>query len=324
MNILSKKRTLSKYIKASKNIFIMAHKDLDLDAIGSSLGMYTILTKKAKRCFLIIDDKEEELGVSKVIEKVKKKVNIIRSKDIEKNKSDKDLLLILDCNKPYLLQNEQALEKFDKVVVIDHHETTDQTIKNAILIIDKNASSTCEMITELVYYYDINLDSEISTILLSGIVLDTNNFVLKTTSKTYYCAYYLTTQGASPKEVQYLLKQDIEDYKIRQKVITDIEVIKKNIAMSVGSQKVKYRKEDLAKIADTLLQFNNIEASFVLGKLDDETVGLSARSIGSINVSQIAEQLGGGGNNHEAAAQIKNRSLNDIETELKEILSKST
>lgn len=321
MNILKKKRVLLKYIKESKNIFIMAHKDLDLDALGSSLGMYKILTKKHKKCFLVIDDKEKELGVKKVIEKVKKKVNIIESKHIEKKKSGKDLLLILDCNKPYLLQNEEVLQQFDKVIVIDHHETNQQTIKKAILIIDKDASSTCEMITELVYYYDIKLDSEISTIILSGIVLDTNNFVLKTTSKTYYCAYYLTTQGASPKEVQYLLKQDIEDYKIRQKVITDIEVIKKTIALSVGSQKVKYRKEDLAKIADTLLQFNNIEVSFVIGKLDDETVGLSARSIGFVNVSQIAEQLGGGGNNHEAAAQIKNRSLGDIEKELKDIIS---
>lgn len=322
MNILEKKRELSKYIKESKNIFIMGHKGLDLDALGSSLGMYDVLSKKRKLCFLVIDDKENELGVSKVIDKVKTKVNIIKSSEINKNKCGKDLLLILDCNKAFLLQNEKALDYFDKVVVIDHHDTNAKTIENALVIVDKGSSSTCEMITELVYYYDINLSSEVSTIILSGIVLDTNNFVLKTTAKTYFAAYYLATQGADPKEVQYLLKQDIEDYKVRQKVITDIEVIKKTIALSVGSQKVKYRKEDLAKIADTLLQFNNIEVSFVIGKIDDETIGLSARSIGTINVSKIAEQLGGGGDNHEAAAQIKNRSLNDVEAELKSIISK--
>ena len=311
MNILEKKKILMKCIKDSKNIFIMGHKGLDLDALGSSLGMYEILSNKKKNCFLVIDEREYELGVSKVIEKV------------NKNKCGKDLLLVLDCNKPYLFQSEKIVSLFDNIIIIDHHKTNSQTIKDSLLIVDTQASSTCEMITELVYYYDIKLSAEISTIILSGIVLDTNNFVLKTTSKTYLAAYYLTTQGASPKEVQYLLKQDIEDYKIRQKVITDIEVIKKTKALSVGSQKARYRKEELAKIADTLLQFNNIESSFVIGKIDENTVGLSARSIGSINVSKIAEHFGGGGDNHEAAAQIKDRSLQDVEEELKKIISAS-
>ena len=324
MNILEKKKNLMKCIKDNNNIFIMGHKGLDLDALGSSLGMYEILSNKKKNCFLVIDDKEYELGVSKVIEKVKNKVKIISSDDVNRNKCGKDLLLVLDCNKPYLFQSEKIVSLFDNIIIIDHHKTNSQTLKESLLIVDTEASSTCEMITELVYYYDIKLSDKTSTIILSGIVLDTNNFVLKTTSKTYLAAYYLTTQGASPREVQYLLKQDIEDYKIRQKVITDIEVINKTKALSVGSQKVRYRKEELAKIADTLLQFNNIESSCVIGKIDENTVGLSARSIGSINVSKIAEYFGGGGDNHEAAAQIKDRSLQDIEEELKKIISTST
>ena len=114
--------------------------------------------------------------------------------------------------------------------------------------------------------------------------------------------------------VQYLLKQDIKEYVEMQKVITEVKVIKK-IAISKGLQTKVYRREDLAKIADTILLFNNIEASFVIGKIDNG-VGISSRSMGNINVGQIMEEFGGGGDNHEAAAKITDRSLNEVFSEV--------
>jgi len=158
------------------------------------------------------------------------------------------------------------------------------SIKNAEIIDDSKVSSTCEMITSLIEFYDVELDSYYATILLSGIVLDTNNYTLNTSAETYYSSYYLASLGASAKKVQYLLKQDINEYTERQKLMADIETIDDKIAFTRASANTIYRREDLAKVADTLLFFNNIEASFVIGKIGKDTIGISARSLGNYDI----------------------------------------
>ena len=325
MEIVKNKRKLNKYLKKANNIFIMAHKDLDLDALGSSIGMYTILTKKKKKCFLIIDDKEHELGVSKILKELEGCLNIIKSSDLDsklEKSENKNLLLILDTNKKDLVQSEIALKKITKKVVIDHHSPGKTTIKDAFLIIDEEVSSTCEMITNLIETYDIELESYYATILLSGIVLDTNNFTLKTTADTYYSAYFLASLGASAKKVQYLLKQDLEEYTERQKLLTRIEILDNKIPFTKATPYTIYRTEDLAKSADTLLFFNNIEASFVIGKIGKDTVGISARSLGNFDISAILEELGGGGDDYNGAVKFDKKNISEVEELLKKEIKK--
>lgn len=320
MRIIDKRRELNKAIRGSKNVFLMAHKDLDLDALGSCIGLSTVLGQKKKNCYIIIDDKNHELGVEKVLRELEGCIKIIKSEEVDRYlypKLSKNLLIILDTNKTDLVQSKDLLKKIEKKVIIDHHDTSKTTIKGALTIIDNEVSSTCEMIAELVEHYDVELEPYYATVLLSGIVLDTNNFTLKTTAETYYAAYYLSSLGASAKKVQYLLKQDIMDYTERQKLLADIQTINNRIAFTKATPYTIYRREDLAKVADTLLFFNNIEASFVIGKIGKDTVGISARSLGNYNISKILEKLGGGGDTYNGAARFEKTTISKVEQMLK-------
>lgn len=323
MGIIKQRKELNKSIKKAKNIFIMAHQDLDLDALGSSIGMYILLKNKKKNCYLIIDDSTHELGVEKVLRELEGCLQIIKSESIDRYlypRDSKNLLLILDTNKVDLVQSKNVLKRISKKIIIDHHELGKTTIKDAIIIDDTESSSTCEMITELIEYYDIEIESYYATVLLSGIVLDTNNFTLKTTPNTYYAAYYLSSLGGSAKKVQYLLKQNILEYTERQKLLSHIETINNKIAFTKATSSTIYRREDLAKVADTLLFFNNIEASFVIGKIGKDTIGLSARSLGNYDISKILVKLGGGGDNYNGAARFEKTTISKVEQQLKKLL----
>lgn len=323
--ILKERKQLNKRIKKAKTIFLMGHKDLDLDALGSCIGLSIILNKKNKKWFMIIDDQVHEAGVSKVLKELDGCLNIIKSDDIEhylNPKDDKNLLIILDTNKKNLVQSEKALKTIHNKIIIDHHDKGKNSIKEAFEIIDTKVSSACEMLTSIIDFYDIDIDPYYSTILLSGIVLDTNNFTLNTQKETFYAAYYLTSLGASAKKVQYLLKQDIKEYTERQKLLSQIETIDGKIAFTKASPNAIYRREDLAKIADTLLFFNNIEASFVIGRTGKDIIGLSARSLGNYDIIKILEKLGGGGDTYNGAAKFEKTTISKVESLLKEEIKK--
>ena len=323
MGIIQERRKINKAIRNAKRIFLMGHKDLDLDALGSCIGMFRILKRKRKQCFIIMDDKTHELGVEKVLKELEGCLEIIKSENIDAYlypNNKRNLLIILDTNKEELVQSREALEKIEKKVVIDHHELGKTSIQDALMINDTKVSSTCEMITSLIEYYDVEIDPYYATILLSGIVLDTNNYTLNTNAETFYTSYYLASLGASAKKVQYLLKQDIGEYTERQKLLSEIETLNNHIAFTKATPYTIYRREDLAKVADTLLFFNNIEASFVIGKIGKDTIGLSARSLGTYDISNILEKLGGGGDNTSGAAKFEKTTISKVEQELKRII----
>ncbi len=323
MSIVQERRKFNRAVRRSKNIFLMAHKNLDLDALGSCIGLYRLLKKRKKKCYIIIDDQQHEPGVEKVLRELEGCLDIVKSDNLGEflhKRANKNLLIILDTNKTELVQSKDALKKIEKKIVIDHHDLGKSSIKDALMINDNKVSSTCEMIASLIEYYDVEIDSYYATILLSGIVLDTNNYTLNTTAETFYMSYYLATLGASAKKVQYLLKQDIAEYTERQKLLSEIQTIDGHIAITKASPYTIYRREELAKVADTLLFFNNIEASFVIGKTGKDTIGLSARSLGTYDITKILEKLGGGGDNTSGAAKFEETTISKVEQELKRII----
>jgi len=319
MKILDSLNKINKIITNSKQIFIVGHKFLDLDALGSAIGMYYYISNLNKEVYIIVDDNTKEKAVAKIINETSDIVRYITSSKALKLKHEDSVLMIVDTNKSYLLQNPILSDSFNTKIIIDHHQLTSDSIRANLMVVDTESSSTCEMVTEFLKENDFMIDSYLATILLSGIVLDTNNYVLKTNSNTFYYSYYLTICGALPQKVQYLLKQDLKKYIKRQKMITNVKIIN-HIALTKGASNDKYRREELAKTADTLLLFDNISASFVVAKLDKNSIGISARSMGDINVGQVLTMFDGGGNFSEAAAVITGSSINDVEKKLLSIL----
>lgn len=319
MKIAEKTHEINEIISNASTVFLMAHKDLDLDAINSCIGVDYYLKTLKKKSFIIIDDKRSEPGVKKVLKSLDKKIKIIKSKKALEKKDDKSLLIILDTNKEKLTQNPEIIKEFNSILNIDHHTKTEESINSTLSIIDENISSTCEIITELLKEKAININEHIATLLLGGIILDTNYYKSHTNANTFYNSYILLNSGGEVGEVNELLKQDIKDYIKIQKIIASVKVIN-NVAIGKGLQRSEYKKEELAKTANSLLTFNDIKASFVVARINKETVGISGRSNGTINVGKVLENFGGGGSETEAAAKIEKTNVNKVIGELSNII----
>lgn len=316
---------VKEYIEKASYVVIMAHRNLDLDALGSSLGVYYLCKTLGKRACLLIEDDQHETGVARSFNELKRlKVSLeIRNfKQIEKKINNETLLIILDTHMPNLVQSEQALT-IPNIVTIDHHIISDSNrINSSYEYIEYEQSSAVEIIIELLEHLKIYIHPYIATIMLAGIFIDTNGFFSKTSYKTHEGAAYLYQCGANLKDLQYLLKEDIEKYNDRQKVIGDSKIINNHFIVAVGHEQYFYDKEDLAKISETMLLFNQVEASFTLAKIDSEVIGISARSLGNINVQMIMEQLGGGGHATDAATQLSDCTLDEARLKLELIIDK--
>lgn len=312
-------KVVIKELILSKEVFLVAHNNIDLDAFASMAG-FSLLAKKYKnKVYIIIDDKEIESSTKLAMESIKNKLNIIKLKEAEQIITNKSILFVLDTNKTSRICVKDILDKFRKVIVIDHHTKTPDTIKNAAIYIDEKATSACEIVASLLQKFRIKVPRSYATILLGGIVLDTNNFMYKMTRNSFYYCYYLSTKGADINEAQLYFKQDLQEYVNRSKIIANTE-INGEIAIATGKQGRIYRSQDLAKTADLLLEFKGIKTSFALGYLEKNKVGISMRSVGKTNAGKLMETLGGGGNKTEAAAVIENKSLKKVYEELQKKL----
>ena len=314
---------LNENIKKHDEIIIMTHSRPDLDGMGSSLSLYKIVLSMGKKCYIVSPQKKLYRSLDKGLKLLsdnKITFNFKDEEDILNRKFNKPLLIILDTQKPELVESEKILNFINDKIVIDHHIGSLDTIYNTIYkYIDANKSSIVEVIAEYLEYLNLKIEPLIMTVLLAGMVIDTSSFSIKTTAKTFDMAAYLTKNGADFVLMQDILKEPKEEMVKRYEYISNSEEVVKDVLMCEMDENV-HGNVDIALLAKELLKFEDIKASFAIGKISSKIVGVSARSMGNINVSEIMEKLGGGGHLTDAAAQIKGKTVDEVYTMLKKII----
>jgi c-di-AMP phosphodiesterase-like protein len=305
-------QALSELINESDQVLIMGHKQPDMDAIGSAIGIMKIAEANDALGAIVINPDDYGPGVIRLIEKLKENERVwskVRTPDQAFEViTAKSLVVVVDTHKPEMVVDPRLLTKTDRVVVIDHHRRSEDFIKDPVLVyMEPYASSTAELVTELLEYQrkTFHLDIIEATSLLAGITVDTKNFTLRTGSRTFDAASYLRAHGADTILVQKLLREDLNQYMLRSKLIQKTVLYKDHLAIAVGDEESIYDQVLLAQTADTLLSMNGIKAAFALAKRPDKKIGISARSLGEINVQLMMEDLDGGGHLTNAATQLE-------------------
>ena len=313
-------QALEELIENSSNVIIMGHSNSDIDAIGSSMGIYRIAKTIGKEAYIV--NTSSGTSLDNFIEDAKKikeyQDNIIdRNEALAKINPD-TLLVVTDTDKKNYVDVPELLEETTKIVVIDHHRRGTDYIENAILTFHEvYASSACELVTELIEYSEkeIKLEKIEVEALYAGIMMDTKNFTFKTGVRTFEAAAYLRRSGIDIIRVKKWFQSDIETYNKISYIISKAEIINENIAIAIYDKEDKNINVVCAKAADELLTISNIVASFVIGQADDK-IYISGRSIGDVNVQVILEKLGGGGHITVAGAQVEGMTVEEVKQEL--------
>ena len=314
------KEMLIKNIKNSSQVFIIGHNTPDYDAIGAALGMVTIAQELNKDAYIIVNDSQQSLdpGVAKVIEESKEDYTFI---DLEEYKSLADLdslLIAVDVNKKYLTPLQDDLDKVGNIIIVDHHQETEQTMEATYKYIDYHASSTCEIVAQLLNSLQIKYSKNMANYLYAGIVLDTQNFRKNTTATTHDTAEKLYAKGARFEVVsKWRVANFEEDQKLNDLIFgshiireigenetTEIKINNNSIQVYtniLGAPKASfvinrmkpheiYRQDMLAKAADKILS-NYAEIAFVFGYVKEDMVGISARSKCDVDVGRLLGKL---------------------------------
>jgi len=301
---------LKQLIEQSENVLIMGHKYADLDALGSSLGIYRAAKNRGKEAFIVLEESNPaiETLLDKIMLDDEYKRIIIGSEEASARVSDKSLLVVVDTHRPNFTESPSLLNKTNKIVLIDHHRRGTEYIQNTVLNYHETyASSTSELVTELLYYMDdkVNIKPIEAEALMAGIAVDTKNFTFKTGVRTFEAASMLRRAGADTTSVKQLFQDDFETVLFKAEVVRKAKIIREVVAISYFEDKVKSVQLIAAQASDELIGIRGISASFVLGRKSDKMIIISGRSMGDINVQVILEKLGGGGHLTVAGAQLE-------------------
>ncbi|XVK01677.1 DHH family phosphoesterase [Staphylococcus lugdunensis] len=309
-------------------VIIMGHKRPDLDAIGAAIGVSRFALMNNLEAYVVLNEEDIDPTLRRVMNEIDKKPELkerfVTSDEAWDMMTSKTTVVIVDTHKPEMVLDENILNKANRKVVIDHHRRGESFISNPLLIyMEPYASSTAELVTELLEYQptEQRLTRLESTVMYAGIIVDTRNFTLRTGSRTFDAASYLRAHGADTILTQHFLKDDVDTYINRSELIQTVEVQDNGIAIAHGSDDKIYHPVTVAQAADELLSLEGIEASYVVAKREDNLIGISARSLGSINVQLTMEALGGGGHLTNAATQIKDVTIDEAIEQLQQAIT---
>ncbi len=315
-------QALKTQIKQASEVYISGHKTPDMDSIGSAIGMFKIVEQYNASAKIILDRKNINNDIRDLLinyEVLDNDDMFIDIDSIAEHVQPNALLIMVDHHRPLLSEAEEIIEKCD-IVIIDHHRRGEEFPSNPVLTyIEPNASSTGELVTEFFMNMDYNkenLSAFESTALLAGMIIDTNNFVYRTGSKTFDAASFLKSRAADSDLIYTILKEDISSIKRKNQMIARMEIIN-GYGITYSSDKEIIDNIIAAQTADSMLEIKGIEASFVIYQRSEDTIGISARSLGKVNVQVIMERLGGGGHLSNAATQIKDLSIDEVYQKLK-------
>ena len=320
-------QALKGIVMTSSQVIIAGHQDPDLDSLGAALGVQRLMEALGKKAYILLNQKKLNQDIQLLLKhsyfKELMQDNFIDEPLASQLIDDNTLFILVDHHRPSISEASALLSNHE-VVIIDHHRQSEEFPTNVVLsYIESSASSASELVTEyfsVVQEDESRLDPMIATTMLAGIIIDTNQFSLRTGSRTFEAAAYLKLNGADNLTIQYLLKESFETIKERNRLIEESEIINKQYAISIAEGQL-LDPVLAAQTADDLLGIDHIEASFVVYQRSEDQVGISARSLGKINVQLIMEELGGGGHLSNAATQLSNITLNDARNRLIEAIS---
>ena len=300
-------------------VYIMGHSFADMDAVGAAAGICCAARKRGKQARIVID--REHTAAETLIARLDalpeySGVFLTPAEAFLQMRAD-TLLVVVDTNRPDMVENPQLLESCNRVAVIDHHRRAATYIENAAFNFhEPYVSSASELVTELLQYLvePTDLLREEAGALLAGIVLDTKHFTQRTGGRTFEAAAFLRRSGADTAEVQRLFQGDLKDMVTKYDIIRRAEMYRSNIAVSVVEEPGVDRVA-AAQAADDLLTLKGVQASFVIYAAEGAVL-MSARSLGEINVQVILEALGGGGNSTTAGARIEDTDPESVRQQL--------
>ena len=325
--------SLISLINASQKVLIMGHANMDMDALGACLGMKAICNRLDKYSRVVVDLKNTEAktraALTSTFGKDELDKLVVNSKDAEDIIDGNTLLVVVDVHTPGMVMAPKLVDKASKIVVIDHHRRAEEYIESPVFNhIDPAASSTCELISEFIRFASINpkieLPSSYATIMLSGIFLDSGFFRSRSTGiRTFEAATILKEYGADNSLADDFLKDDYEEHKEVTEITTNLETPFYGVVIATAKSDRLYDYATIAKAANTCLTYKGVHAAFVIGKVSNKEIRLSARSDGTVNVSLLSEKLGGGGHFTSAAAMFNGVDLKSVKEKILVVLETS-
>lgn len=319
-------QALVELFKGVDHVFVQGHRNPDLDAIGSAIGIVKIARIHGVKASVVLDVDHVNYDVGRLIAKMQAagidKDVFISPKDALEEATDESLLVLTDHSKYSITYDPELYDRLkNRLIIIDHHRRGEEFPENPMLVyIEPYASSTCELVTEMIEYQPqggegVLTDLEASA-MLAGITVDSKEFSLRTGTRTFDAASYLRSIGADTQVVSELLKENIDNYLQRSHLVSTIDMIEPDMALLVGEENKLYDPIITAQAADTALSLEHVDASFALTRRSKDAVGISARSMGNVNVQVIMEKLGGGGHLSNAATQLKGITIEEAKVKL--------